>query len=423
MRILSIFGKRPKLPTGASPIVYFYMYEEEDSRNKSKFYTYYDKSKPLIYQKKWKKAEKVLSKAVASFEPVNDAPHDKLLVLASRSTALYHLQRLEEALVDAECVIAGRPDWSVGYLRKADVLFEKDSEEALTFYEKAFDLEMDSKLRSYINQKVVQIVQRREADSTQLYFVQLRPGIEVCYKTYNPLKRLIFEFARGMKNLMYLIGDLRARECLIVDACWDADGIIKILERDHMLPVGAIVTHNHFDHVGGKPPRPFSSYGISVQGLKTILKRYPKIPVYVHRDDADLLQSETGIDPERINAIEDLYEIKVGEVPVQFIWTPGHTPGSQCILFNGNRLLTGDTLFKGTCGRFDLPGGSREMLFDSLQNKLRLLPDTVVVYPGHSYNDSYLSTIGMEKSDGPLRQMTYDEWSQNNNNNCIHRHY
>ena len=87
----------------------------------------------------------------------------------------------------------------------------------------------------------------------------------------------------------------------------------------------------------------------------------------------------------------------VGGIPIKVIYTPGHTADSICLLVDGKKLLTGDTLFVGECGRTDFAGGSSKSMYDSLFNKLMKLPDTVEVYPGHDYGASASSTIGKER--------------------------
>lgn len=262
----------------------------------------------------------------------------------------------------------------------------------------------------------MRIEQEAEAAQGALFFRQLLPGRDICLRTFNPIKKLVYEFARGMQNIVYVVGDRESRECVIVDACWDADGILAQVERDRMIPVALIVTHNHFDHVGGKPPPPFRSYGITVQGAKTILARFKEIPVYINQEDADTFQTETGIDPERIRAVADGEELVLGAptggIRLTFMHTPGHTPGAQCVRVGPDRLLTGDTLFANSCGRMDLPGGCPIAMYHTLQCRLGQLPDTIVVYPGHSYGNFYLTTISREKRWGVLQKISLSDWLQ-----------
>ena len=89
--------------------------------------------------------------------------------------------------------------------------------------------------------------------------------------------------------------------------------------------------------------------------------------------------------------------LKVGNVSIKVLHTPGHTPDSICLLVDSKKLITGDTLFVGECGRVDLPGGSAEKLYDSLFNKLMQLDDSIEVYPGHDYGPKPSSTIGEQR--------------------------
>ena len=89
--------------------------------------------------------------------------------------------------------------------------------------------------------------------------------------------------------------------------------------------------------------------------------------------------------------------MRVGEIPISVIYTPGHTADSICLLVDSTKLLTGDTLFVGECGRTDFPGGSSKSMYNSLFGKLLKLDDAVEVYPGHDYGATASSTIGQER--------------------------
>jgi glyoxylase-like metal-dependent hydrolase (beta-lactamase superfamily II) len=86
---------------------------------------------------------------------------------------------------------------------------------------------------------------------------------------------------------------------------------------------------------------------------------------------------------------------------VEFLHTPGHTTGSQCFLVDGS-LISGDTLFIGSCGRVDLPGSDPQQMYESLVNKLARLPDETILYPGHNYASAPTSTIGEQKRRNPF---------------------
>jgi glyoxylase-like metal-dependent hydrolase (beta-lactamase superfamily II) len=127
----------------------------------------------------------------------------------------------------------------------------------------------------------------------------------------------------------------------------------------------------------------------------------------IEKTGASVVAHKLALDPLSKNQIpvdivvEDNDEVQVGNVGVKIIHTPGHTPEGICLLIDGRKLVTGDTLFIGDCGRTDLPGGSSKKLFGSIENKLKTLDASVEVYPGHDYGDRPFSTIGEEKKNNP----------------------
>lgn len=244
------------------------------------------------------------------------------------------------------------------------------------------------------------------APSEGIILTQLIPGRDICKSTtYNPITKIIYEIARQMQNIIYIIGDYNSGDVMVVDGCWDVDGILQYCQDNKLAIQGIIITHNHFDHVGGKPPSPFDSFGVQVSGAAKLLERLPlDIKLYCNYADADLTQIQTEIDPIRISPTVNNQIIKIGQVDVKFIHTPGHTKGSQCILVGEKRLLTGDTLFPGSHGRTDLPGGSPEEMHHSLHNILAKLDDKIGIYPGHCYGGKLMTSIGYEKDHGVLFQ-------------------
>lgn len=245
-----------------------------------------------------------------------------------------------------------------------------------------------------------------EARETGLYFRPLIPGEHICTKTWNPLNKLVFEFAKKMRNVVYVIGDMKTKECVVIDPCWDVDGILKeVCEVDGMRIVGILATHNHFDHVGGKPPAPFDSYGVNVGGVAKLLEKIPNISVRIHKDDSEALITEAFVPKEKIIALENGDRMKIGRHEIEFIHTPGHTPGSQCIRFGPGmrRVLTGDTLFCGSCGRVDFPGGNVHELYNSLFDQISSWPEEMAIYPAHSYGGKLLTSLWYERIHGILR--------------------
>ncbi len=185
-----------------------------------------------------------------------------------------------------------------------------------------------------------------------------------------------------MQNFVYLVGDRNTHEALVVDPAWDVDSILETADREGFKVKGALVTHTHFDHVNG---------------LEDLLKKTDGT-VYIHKNEAEFLKGMK----ENIKKIEGGEKLKIGQVEITFLHTPGHTPGSQCFLVERN-LISGDTLFINACGRCDLPGGSAEEMYRSL-NQLASLDETTVLYPGHNYADEPTSTIGNEKRFNPYLQ-------------------
>lgn len=208
----------------------------------------------------------------------------------------------------------------------------------------------------------------RGVSESQLYFRQLLGGVD--FAASDPL-------ARQMLNFSYLLGDTASGEALVVDPAYGVGDLLDAAESDAMSVVGALVTHHHADHVGG------SLFGHDIEGLAELLARQ-SMPVHAHRAEVAMVEAATGLSASDVVAHDSGDRVSVGEVEVELLHTPGHTPGSQCFLLD-SRLVSGDTLFLDGCGRTDLPGSDPEAMYDSLA-KLASLPADVVVYPGHRYS-------------------------------------
>jgi len=171
----------------------------------------------------------------------------------------------------------------------------------------------------------------------------------------------------------------------VVDSSFNAGEIIRILKTENLKLKYVINTHGHSDHTVGNEELH------SIFGAKTVAHKLSRINADVTVDDGDV--------------------IHVGNVPIKVIYTPGHTPDSICLLVDKKKLLTGDTLFVGECGRTDLPGGNSRSMYNSLFNKLLKLSDDVEVYPGHDYGSKSSSTLGEEKrSNYTLQQRSLAEF-------------
>lgn len=191
-----------------------------------------------------------------------------------------------------------------------------------------------------------------------------------------------------MQNFAYIIGDRITREVVVIDPAWDIDGLLKLIaERDYQL-TGALVTHYHPDHCGG-------SFGQNtVEGVSRLLE-HVSLPVYAHELEADGVRRVTGISEQDIKRVTSGDKLMVGDIDIEFLHTPGHTPGSQCFRVK-NTLVSGDTLFIDGCGRVDLPGSDTEDMFRSLQ-RLASLPDDTLLLPGHNYSAVPHATLGETK--------------------------
>ena len=156
----------------------------------------------------------------------------------------------------------------------------------------------------------------------------------------------------------------------MVDPGYNSEVIVDIIRSQKLHLKYVINTHHHLDHIGDN--------GVlkKIFGSKVVAHKLSQVEKDVEVDDGDI--------------------ITVGALSIRVIHTPGHTPDSICLLV-GDKLLTGDTLFVGECGRTDLPGGSSKELYSSLFDKLAKLDDNIEVYPGHDYGPRPNSTIGTEK--------------------------
>jgi hydroxyacylglutathione hydrolase len=172
-------------------------------------------------------------------------------------------------------------------------------------------------------------------------------------------------------NFSYIIADDATREAAIVDSSYNAGEITRVLKAEKLKLEYIINTHGHSDHRAGNQELR------SIFGAKIVAHKLSKINADVTVDDGDT--------------------IHVGSIPVKVIHTPGHTPDSICLLVDNQKLLTGDTLFVGECGRIDMPGGNSKSMYNSLFNKILKLNDDVEVYPGHDYGSKPSSTIGKER--------------------------
>jgi glyoxylase-like metal-dependent hydrolase (beta-lactamase superfamily II) len=197
-----------------------------------------------------------------------------------------------------------------------------------------------------------------------------------------------------MQNFVYFVGDPVTRSLAVVDPAWEVDAILDEARRHDMEITHLLVTHFHPDHLGGR------MMGMSVQGAADLLAKGVKAKIYIHKEEAPYVHRVTDLSDTDLHEVEGGDVVNVGQVPVKFIHTPGHTPGSQCFLV-GDALVSGDTLFIGACGRVDLPGSDPKQLYESL-GTLGKLPESTRLYPGHNYASAKSSTIGEQKRRNPF---------------------
>ncbi|BBY55064.1 glyoxalase II [Mycolicibacillus koreensis] len=231
------------------------------------------------------------------------------------------------------------------------------------------------------------------ADSDRLYFRQLLSGRD--YAAGDPI-------ATQMRNFSYLLGDRQTGEAVVVDPAYAAADLVDAVEADGMRLTGVLVSHHHPDHVGG------SMMGFELNGLVELLER-TSVPVHVNSAEIDWVSRVTGVAVGDLTGHEHGDRITVGDIPIELLHTPGHTPGSQCFLLDG-RLVAGDTLFLDGCGRTDFPGGDSDEMYRSLQ-KIAALPGDPTVYPGHWYStDPSAALSEVTRSNYVFRPTTLEQW-------------
>jgi glyoxylase-like metal-dependent hydrolase (beta-lactamase superfamily II) len=190
-----------------------------------------------------------------------------------------------------------------------------------------------------------------------------------------------------------IFGDEQSREAIVIDPGDDIEDLLAILARHRLTVKSIVITHAHIDHIGGAAK----------------LKSATGAPVYMNQNDQTLydhldvqaswLQMET---PERTSidtAAREGDSIMLGPVDFQILHTPGHTQGSISLWIPAeNKVIAGDTLFRDSIGRTDLPGGDGKQILRSIHDKLMKLPEDATVIPGHGAN----TTIGREKERNPF---------------------
>jgi len=189
----------------------------------------------------------------------------------------------------------------------------------------------------------------------------------------------------------YLLYDTESQEAMLIDPAAYSESLAQHIRNSNLRLKLIVNTHGHGDHIGAN----------------AAFARSFGCPIAIHSLDAPMLSDGRknlslymGYDLASTAAdqlLKDGDVLMLGEVPVKVIHTPGHTKGSLCLLVN-KYLVSGDTLFEQSIGRTDLPGGDHAAIIASIQDKLFVLPDDVLVYPGHGPATS----IGLEKVNNPF---------------------
>jgi len=191
----------------------------------------------------------------------------------------------------------------------------------------------------------------------------------------------------------YIFGDAKTKEVVVIDPGDNFPVIWETIQEAEYKVKGIILTHGHADHIGAVGE----------------LKNQTQAPIYIHPEDKEMLTDPKlnrsiywGVAitaPPADKLLKEGDILKIGNVSLKVIHTPGHTLGGICLEYD-KILLTGDTLFAGSIGRTDFPGSSFQSLIDSIKKKLLILPDEIEIFPGHGPS----STIGEERVSNPFLQ-------------------
>jgi len=183
----------------------------------------------------------------------------------------------------------------------------------------------------------------------------------------------------------FVVGNAQTEEAIVIDPglnhASEAKNILQEIQHNRFRIKFIVNTHGHPDHISGNK----------------MIKEATGAPILIHEYDAHLLHS-----PKADKTLREGDLIELGDIKLRVLHTPGHSKGSIALL-GADTVFSGDTLFAGSIGRYDLPGGSLEEIMNSIKNKLLVLPDHVKVYPGHGE----VTTIGEERRSNPFLQQFF----------------
>ncbi len=195
---------------------------------------------------------------------------------------------------------------------------------------------------------------------------------------------ILQQFELGpLQNFLYFLGDPQTKEIAIIDPAWDVDFLLEEAKRQNFKITSVLLTHAHPDHVNGLPE---------------LLKRHP-VPVYISAHEFPIFRPQV----KNLIDVKPNQKLKIGNLEIDTLHTPGHSPGCQCFLTQGH-LISGDTIFIDGCGRCDLPGSDPKQMYNSLYNTIMKLPDETLIYPGHNYGPVEFDTVANQKRTNPYLQ-------------------
>ena len=198
-----------------------------------------------------------------------------------------------------------------------------------------------------------------------------------------------------MATFCYLIGDRKSKTCALIDPAFETDRILEMAKENGYRITHLINTHAHSDHTAGNGAiKAATGAKICIHELDA-----QRLEKFLNKTFSRMLGGKGSPRPDVL--LKDNDVINIGEIHLNILHTPGHTPGGICLYAQGH-IFTGDTLFVGAVGRTDLPGGSLKLLLASIREKIYTLPADTIVWPGHDYGPLPSSTVQQEIDTNPF---------------------